>query len=471
MPIDARRDPDMTEPTRRDTAPDLTDELASYASSIRLADAPEVVRRQATLCILDTIGCSVAGSRVDDWKPLMAAESEDSEKPLATVIGSGRRLSVEAAARVNAYMGDVFELNDLIGGHGSIGNVTALVALAESLGASGARLVESVIVGLEVTARIYYGYYPAMKPYDEVGMNPVVFPSSYGVAAGAARLLGLDERQTAHAMGIAGTLAGWCPAEVVFGDGGTVKPMLFGACPATSGLAGAKYARAGMTGPRQLLEGPRGYFVTAAREMFPQAVRDRKTWHLAAPRRKYHAACGYIHSPIDVVAALRRDGVPLDQAGEIRVGVTELTIPGVSKSRPPASGNEARFHLEYCVALAALGEDVILPEHSIAFDVQMARPEVRAMMKKIRVVADAAQKHYHHCAVAVVDAQGRELARREGRGPKGSPQNPMSDDEVVGKFRRLVNHRLSGAALDEYVDKALELEAQTQWRWLVSAFG
>jgi len=450
---------------------DLADELAAYAAALRLADAPEEARRQAKLCIVDTIGCVVAGSRVDDWKPLMTVEAAQHDRPQATVIGTGKRIATDAAARVNAYMGDIFELNDLIGGHASIGNVTALLALAESIGASGQQLVEAVTVGLEVTARVYYGYYPAMKPYDEVGMNPVVFPSSYGVAAGAGRLLGLTEQQIGHAMGIAGSLAGWCPAEVVFGDGGTVKPMLFGACPATSGLTGARYAQAGMTGPRRLLEGPRGYFVTAARAMFPEAVRDRTTWHVAAPRRKYHACCGYIHSPVDVVAALRREGARFDDAREIRICMAELTIPGVSKTRPPTTGNEARFHLEYCVALAALGEDVILPEHSIDFAAYMARPEVRAMLQKVRVVADPAQKHYHHCAVTLLGAGGEQLARKEGKAPKGSPQNAMSDEEVTAKFRRLVSHRLSGSALDEYLAKAARLENETDWRWLVSAFG
>ncbi|MGE0801263.1 MAG: MmgE/PrpD family protein [Lautropia sp.] len=463
----------MTDIETAEGAParDLTDELAAYAAGIRIAEVPEVVRRQAILCILDTIGCCVAGAQVEDWKPLMAAESADSARPECTVIGTGRRLSTEAAARVNAYMGDILNLHDQIGGHGSIGNVCGLVALAESQRSSGRALLEAVIVGLEVTARVYQGYFAAIKPYDEVGMTPVVFPSSYGVAAGAARLLGLGEPGLAHAMGIAGTLAGWCPAEVVFGNGGTVKPMLYGACPATAGLAGAKYARAGMTGPKRLLEGPRGYFVTAARGMFAEAVRDNRTWHLASPPRKYHAACGYIHSPVDAVVSLRRDGVRLEEAAEIRIGVAELTLAGVSKQGPPRSGNEARFHLEYCVALAALGEDVILPEHSIGFARHAARPEILRMLDKVRIVADPARKHFHHCAVTVVDAAGRALARREVHGPKGAPRNPMSDDEVLGKFRRLVEYRLAGAALDAYLERALRLESQPDSDWLMAAFG
>lgn len=451
-------------------ASDLTDDLASYAVGVRLEDAPQVVQEQVHLCILDTIGCVVAGSRVEDWKPLMEAEMASGTLPQATVIGTGTRLSAEAAARVNAYMGDVFELNDLIGGHASIGNVAGLMALAQALGVTGKELVEAVAVGLEVTSRVYAGYYPSIKPYDDVGIAPVAFPSAYGVAAGAARLLGLTEQQTSSAMGIAGSLVSWCPAEVVFGDGGTVKPMLFGSCPATAGIAGARYALTGMTGPRRLLEGSRGHFATAARNMFPEAVRDRTTWHVAAPRRKAHAACGYTHSPIDTVIALRRAGARFDLAEEIRIEVCDFIVPAISKNEPPATANQARFHLQYCAALAALGEDVILPEHSINFQMQVARSEVRALMRKFSVVSDPRHNHYHSCSVVLLDRSGGEMERREGTGPKGSPQNPMSNDEVVGKFRRLVMHRLWGSALDDYVTMALQLDRCSEWHWLVSAF-
>jgi 2-methylcitrate dehydratase PrpD len=449
---------------------DLTDELAAYAVALKLDHAPEGVQRQVHLCILDTIGCVVAGSAVEDWKPLMEAEMASGTSPQSTVIGTRTRLSAEAAARVNAYMGDIFELNDLIGGHASIGNVTGLMALAEARNVTGKALVGAVAVGLEVTARVYAGYYPSIKSYDDVGIAPVAFPSAYGVAAGAARLLGLTEEQTSSAMGIAGSLVSWCPAEVVFGDGGTVKPMLFGSCPATAGILGARYALAGMTGPRRLLEGSRGHFSTAARKMFPDAVRDRTTWHVAAPRRKVHAACGYTHSPLDTVIELRRAGARFDLAEEIRIDVCEFIVPAISKSDPPATANQARFHLQYCAALAALGEDVILPEHSINFQKHIARPAVQALMRKFSVVSHPRHDHYHSCKVTLLDGNGSDLEQKEGKAPKGSPQNQMGDTEVVAKFRRLAEHRLRGPDLDRYVTMALQLDRCSEWRWLVSAF-
>ena len=72
---------------------ELIGALASYVSDIKLTHVPAEVNKQAKLCILDTIGATVAGSRTTDWHPLMRAETLDNEKPQATVIGAGRKLS------------------------------------------------------------------------------------------------------------------------------------------------------------------------------------------------------------------------------------------------------------------------------------------------------------------------------------------------------------------------------------------
>jgi 2-methylcitrate dehydratase PrpD len=100
----------------------------------------------------------------------------------------------------------------------------------------------------------------------------------------------------------------------------------------------------------------------------------------------------------------------------------------------------------------------------------LRRPEVQALMKKIRVYDDAGQKHYHQCSVTLLDANGRELARREGKGPKGSPQNPLSDAEMHEKFRRLVQFKLSARQIDTYLARIDTLDEASDWSWLVSSF-
>ena len=69
-----------------------------------------------------------------------------------------------------------------------------------------------------------------------------------------------------------------------------------------------------------------------------------------------------------------------------------------------------------------------------------------------------------------IDAAGKELARREGKGPKGSPQNPLSDAEMHDKFRRLVQFKLSSVAIDDYIARVAKLDQASDWSWLVKAF-
>lgn len=417
----------------RSTALEL---LARQASEVTLGSVPEVVRRQARLCLLDTVGCMIAGTRTEEARLVLDCEPSEQGEPTATIPGTTQRRSLLAAVRVNGYLGDALELNDLIGGHASIANVTAALALAETIDAPGAALLEAVIRGIEVTSRIYAAVYPTLKRFTEVGIAPIGIPSTIGSAAAAARLLNLDAGQTLHAMAIAGGLAGWCPAEAVFGSGGTLKPYLFGSQPGATGITAAFYARRGMTGPLRLLDGKLGYFATSSSGGQLDAAGAAGRWALARPRRKLHACCGYLHSALDAMGKLRAQ-----MGGAIGPGAVEIRVPPyvadvVSKRLPPVSANDARFHLQYCVALAMCGEDVIRPEHSIEFRSHLARAEVAAAAEQIGVVAEPELTHYHQCRIVVHDSAGR---RHETSlaAPRGSPDEPLTDQDVVAKFVRL----------------------------------
>ena len=448
----------------------LTSSLAQYASSIHFEEVPEIVKHQAKLCILDTIGVSVAGIRDESIRPVIELELEQGARPDATVVGVGKMFSIEGAARVNAYAGDIFELNDLISGHSSIGVVWGSLPVAEALGSTGIELLEAVIVGTEVTSRVYSAYYPTMKPYTETGFVSPGFVNSYGVAAAVAKLLKLDEQQTCDAMAISGALAGWCPAEVIFGQGGTVKPMLFGASPAVAGIMGAKYAQKGMSGPPFLLESDKGFYATAANSFDRGIILDKDTWYLAEPRRKLHACCGYIHSALNEAITLRKLGAPLGAATEIIVSVPEYIIPGVSKTSPPTTPNDARFHLQYNLALAIFGVDAITPDHSIDFYTYWENPVIQEIYKKIKVVAAPEFKHYHQCRLTFLDQEGLPIVQREGKGPKGSSQNPLSDEELRTKFSNLVEYKLESNKIQDYLVKADNLEEEKNISWLVTSF-
>lgn len=429
--------------------------LAEVAAFAFEASIPPLARHEATLCLLDTIGCMIAGSATKEARQVLAAEAALGSGG-SIVVGSRQRLPAPAAARVNGYAGDIFEVNDLIGGHASIGVVSAALALAGNIGVTGTSLIDAVAVGLEVTSRLYNVFYPQLKSYEDCGMVSVGVPSSVGCAAAAARLLGLSAKQTAQALTMSAALAGWCPAEVIFGDGGTVKPMLFGAWPAATGLAAAGYARAGLSGPPDILESRIGYFATIARGYDATAISPAE-WNLTKPRRKLHACCGYIHSALDAVVALRESQPDaVRNAVAIEIELPAYIIPAVNKDRMPVSSHDARFHLAFCVALAARGADAIVPGHSEQFAPAIDDPGVVTAMRAVRVVPSDRFTHYHQCRVTVTDNAGGTW-QQEVFAPKGSPANPMSEVELIAKFDALTAPTI-GSATPEIRNDILSLD-------------
>lgn len=431
--------------------------LARHAGGMTLASVPEVVRREARLCILDTVGCVIAGSRTDEAELILECEPLEGSGPTATIPGTAHRRTLISAIRVNGYLGDVLELNDLIGGHASIANVTAALALAETTHASGVALLEAVIRGIEVTARVYSAVYPKLKRFTEVGMVPIGIPSAIGSAAAASRLLNLDVDQTLHAMAIAGSLSGWCPAEVIFGNGGTLKPMLHGAQPGAGGVTAAFYARSGMTGPTRLLESKLGYFATNSNGGRLDADGWRDTWALAQPRRKLHACCGYLHAAVDAMGKLGAEIGEAVRQGDIEVHVPPYVADVVSKTVPPSSANDARFHLQFCLGLVICGVDVIQPEHSIDFRSHLARAEVAAAIPRIHVVPDPGLTHYHQCTIVIHQGAGV-LHEKSVTAPRGSPNEPLSDGEVVAKFLRLAGPITGTSAAQRFISAVATLE-------------
>jgi 2-methylcitrate dehydratase PrpD len=430
------------EPASADTP--LLTVLAEFAHSLEGDAIPSAVRDQAKLCLLDTLGCIIAGSVTAEASALQRAERRLSS-------GSGVLLSPSEEARVLGYMGDVLELNDLIGGHASIGIVAAVIGAARQADSSGEQVVDAIVAGIEVTSRLYESTAWTKKPYTESGMVIPSLVSAVGAAAAVARLRGLSVAMTAEAMAIAGTIVSWGPAEVIFGTGGTIKPILFGACPADSGIKGVEYALAGLTGPPHLIESPIGLMAALSHSFDESEIRSPDVWHLLKPQRKLHASCGYTHSSIDAVVDLVRQGVNVAEAKRIKVQVPEYLLAAVGKDHMPETSNEARFHLQYCLALAANGADFISPAHTLEFE-RYASPEIESLMERIEVssleISGTIHAKPYNISRVTIEGPDGEIVEGGCNAPRGSAANPLSDDDVVQKFRRLASARMADTEIE-----------------------
>lgn len=465
---------------RHDAPPTWVGGLADFACDFQLGDAPDGVLDQAKLAVLDTLGCILSGAQHPDVGRLIAAETAIDPREEVKVPGLRRRLPMEAAARVAAYMGDLFEWNDLVGGHASIATLPAILALLDRVRPSGEELLAAYVIGVEVTGGTFEATSVApsasstinyRKPYSEVSLGPVSVPSSVGAAAAVSRLLRLDAGQTRHALSMAVVLAAYSAAEGVFGDAGSAKPLLFGPWPAFIGIRSAMYAQAGLTGAPRVLESPLGFYPTVSYPGHPVPEAGKDFWRLQNPRRKYHANCGFMHSGIDALVRLRHEGADLVGAERIRIAVPDDVKLLVSKVTPPSSSDETLFHGEYNFALAALEVDNITPEHSLRVQEYLARDDFRRMLGKIEMVSEPHLTHSVCSEVSVFDAAGATVAFVRNDAPKGSYDNPMTRGEVEAKFRTSASTYLSAAEQDAFIGRVAKLERETECGWLAGDLG
>lgn len=435
--------------------------LARFAREVAIGDIPEDVWVEAKYCLLDTLGCMIAGAPLPDGLMFANIEARFAPGEEARIIGRPIRLSAAAAARVNGYNGDILELNDLIGGHASIGAVSAALALAETERLSGPSFLRALIAGIETTARVNLAYRESHggldnKPFTEVGISSEGIPSTIGVSALTSVALGLNEDMISNALAIAGTLAGWCPVEVLFGEGGTVKPMMFGAWPATVGMMAARYGSAGMTGPARLLESSVGLYATLANGFDADILRGSLGWQLSKPRRKWHACCGFIHAGMDGVVRLRQQfGPDLFKDATIEVGVVPPVVDVLSNPAPPASEAQARFSGGFCLGLAVAGVDRIDVRHAASFATCLRNPLVSRTLPTVRYVPMAELPHFSHSMVRIVGQEGLR-AETLVAGYKGSATDPLSHDEVEEKFLSLTDNLLANPG--GYMSKVLSVE-------------
>jgi 2-methylcitrate dehydratase PrpD len=443
----------------------LLDALAGYAHRVDLSTAPEAVSEQAALCLLDTFGCIVAGSRVAEATVLRAAETKR--------YGAMDSWPEEVTARALGYFGDTLELNDLIGGHSSIGVVTAVLAASRGQQVSGSELLRAIVAGTEVTSRLYESAVGRFKRYGEGGSVMVSYFNAIGAAAALSVLAGFDHATTRNAMAIAATMNSWCPAEVIFGDGGTIKPILFGGNPAASAVLAAGYAGEGLTGPGTIIESPIGMMTALATSFDPSKILDTERWYITTPQRKMHAACGYTHSSVDAASTIRLDPEEVAAVESVDVAVPAFFKEAVGKEGRPKSANDARFHLGYVVSLALQGLAPITPEHSEEFERIFGQGDTAALSDKVRIVpqediAAGTSKPYNVARVTVRFRDGQERSAT-CTSPIGSSENPMTNDDVVDKFHRLVAPVVSEDAAAALAQQLLDVGRAPDAATLVDA--
>jgi 2-methylcitrate dehydratase PrpD len=333
----------------------LTRALSEQARDLRLEDIPETVRAWARQCVLDYIGCGIAGASDELVTILLAEMQEQGGNEVASVLGHPARLPAGSAAIVNGAASHALDFDDVnlaMPGHPSVAILPALLALAEQQGSSGAEVLTAFVAGYELQCRI--GRTIAPGHYDGLGFHATATVGSFGAAAACAHLLRLDPDRFATALGIAGTQA--AGLKSMFGT--MCKPLHAGKA-AYHGLMAAKLAARGFTSRTDVIECGQGFARTHSTDFNPERAFDTPPgeWWITSNLFKYHASCYMTHAAIESARKLREQhGFTPDQVERIDVRLEE-SCDRICNIPTPRTGLEAKFSLRLTTAMGLAGID------------------------------------------------------------------------------------------------------------------
>ena len=437
--------------------PSPSEVLAGFTAGLDLADVPDDVVAYARVLMLDLLGAALAGVDTEETRAMLkAAEGFAPTAGPCGIWGTTGTTTAAAAALVNGVIAHAQELDDFGGAdHSGAVVVPAVLAVAEAEGITdGAAALAAMIGGYDVALRVLdaMGGYRAHN--NGGGWHSTGTCGSFGAAAAAARMLGLDAERTAWALGIAGSFTGGIWAYLA--DGAMSKRYHPGRA-AEIGVTAAYMARAGFTGPTRVLDAPWGGFLATygnGGERPEELTRD-----LARPYRimrsgiKPYAACRGLHSPLDVVLEMRAEhGFTAADVSTVEIGCSRANMQSLGDT-DPRTRLAAQMSLPYGVGVALVTGRAGLEEFE---DRRINDPDVRTAMSRVVMTHDPRHDDNSEPDVAVKLADGR---RFEGHQPigLGDWRNPLTVEQVVEKYEGLARRVLADADVAALKDAVFAL--------------
>lgn len=414
----------MVSPTRR---------LCEFLAGLTFADVPPDVVRKTKELFIDWLGATLAGKGSGPVRAFtaFAARMGPGSGPSEILPDRGSS-SPFFAALVNGAASHVAEQDDVHNGsvfHPATVVFPAVLAVAQAEARSGRDVILAAIAGYEAGIRI--GEFLGRSHYRVFHTTGTA--GTLAAAAAVSKLLGFDADSTQHALGSAGTQAAglW----EFLRDGADSKPLHAGKA-AADGLLSAELAREGLSGAKQILEGPQGIAAGMSTDADPSRLTDRlgTRWAVAETSNKWHACCRHTHPAADAfLEVMTRHGLSVDQIARVTTRVPQAAIDVLGPVTNPRTVHQAKFSMGTVLGLLAVHGRAGLSEFE---DHALTDPAVVALREKVTMVLDAEVEAAYPGRwigkIEVLTVDGRSLSGRVDV-PKGDPGNDLSRAELEGK--------------------------------------
>ncbi len=427
----------------------VVEQLAAFVTRSSYEDLTREARLQLKIRILDTLGCAIGAVGADTSRKVRAYARAWCAKGPCTLIGGGFS-APDRAALLNGALSRYLDFNDSYLAPGETchpsDNFAAILAASELADADGETLLTALAVAYQVQCRL-----SDEAPLRKRGFDHTTH-LAYSAAAGAARALGIGERRTAHALAISGAalnalrvtrtgaLSNWKGLAAPFASSAALEATLL--------------ARIGITGPLGVFEGKKGFMEVMAGGVDIEWEHEDLERITATILKKFNAE---IHSQTAIQAAIdlrEMHGFSPQEIASVEVDVFDVAYDiiggGDEEDKTIVITKEDADHsLPYLVAVALL-DGTVMPAQYDAAHIQSH--DLHDLMCRVKVRPDRAYSRrfpdemVSRVCVILRNEQRLELERRDY---PGFSTNPMSWDEVRGKFLTLASPYVTAEDLSE----------------------
>jgi len=443
---------------------EATQALATWAASLDVDQMPDRVRAQCKNLLLDALACAVAGhageetSQVAGFAHALAAGS-------GTSIFGGGEASLTGGVLLNSYLITAVTMCDAHRPtltHVTPEIVPPALAIAERDDLSGRALLAALAAGFEVTTRVGIGLdFPSFRAR---GFHGPGILGPFGAAAAVGHLLGVDAITMARSFGLAGS-----QAAGTFAAWGTPTVKFHQCRGALSGLMAALLAAQGfIANPDFLTRADGGLYTAYSDGGYPDLVVGDlgQSWELQQialrPWPSAAAIQGLITALFDLQA---RHDIRFADVQSVHVALGQRAYDMHGGFAHYTGKFEAMLSAHYAAAAVLSDRELTLRQFDPA---RYEHPDlVRFAAENVEVALDAALPG--PAATVEVRMKGGTTLQVCCDHTLGSPENPMTTDQVEAKFRHYATPILGAAKVAQALDMVTNLEHLPSVRPLLSA--
>jgi 2-methylcitrate dehydratase PrpD len=458
----------------REQGEDVAWLFARHLVRTRFEDIPEADREAAKKNIIDTLACTLTGYQDLASRAVVEMMVEQGGREEATIIGSRKQVPASSAAFANGTLARAFDFDDCheeSATHTSVSVVPPALAMAERKGGiTGAELITTVAVANDLIARLSLAACCGAGPGDGL-FAPSMLYGTFGAAAAAGRVLGLDETQMVHALSIALTRTS---GSLQYTQDNGAYHINFGfLCQV--GVLAALMANNGIYFTHHVFQGKQGLFNMYKRgdyreEELVAALGER--FEGSNVSIKPYPSCKHTHTTISATLEAKERYGFLEEEIESIFVYGNQTMMEMSRNPKdirfdPDNRYEARAGLEKLVATAIVKGNVDMEDmtgQTLNDPIMFSR--ISSLAPRVVVKLDPElDKQYTHGAVSpsivrIRTKDGQELIHRTDY-VKGHPRNAMSLDDCLEKFKSCAPYAqvaLGNKRIEEITDRFSNLE-------------